>query len=137
MNPAAKKATAESLEKVRKHLEYSFNKSTKIGLRPDLSEPELETLESFSSRFARYSDLIVSRYFRFMMLEKDPGYSGSVIDTLNSAEKFGWITSAEAWRRIRELRNVAAHEYAEEDHIALYAELLKLTPLLLGVQVTA
>ena len=83
-----------------------------------MSEEELEVLESFSSRFARYSDLILSRYLRFLAREKDPAFRGSAIDIINLGEKFGWIKDAAAWRRIRELRNLAAHEYESEDSLS-------------------
>jgi hypothetical protein len=122
------------LEKARLHLEYSFGKVKKIDIDSDsLGEEELETLESFSSRFARYSDIIVKRYFRALALERDPAYSGSVMDLINIAEKNGWIESGLVWRRIRELRNLAAHEYEPEDYRALYRELRHLTPDLLRV----
>jgi len=49
------------------------------------------------------------------------------------AEKFGWISDAGSWIRIRELRNVAAHEYAIDDYKSLYAELIDLAPQLLNV----
>ncbi len=43
------------------------------------------------------------------------------------AEKYGWIPDAQTWRRIRELRNVAAHEYEAEDYKKLYQELIGLS----------
>lgn len=123
----------EDLLKAKGHLEYSYAKVRKIKLTDRMDEETLETLESFSSRFARFSDLAVSRYFRALSLEKDPAFRGSVIDLLNQAEKHGWIESAEKWKRIRELRNLAAHEYSSEDVLALYRELIGLTDELLKV----
>ena len=121
------------LERSKKHLEFSFEKCKKIIQNQSLSEENLESLESFSSRFARYSDIVVSRYFRALAIELDPAFRGSVIDLLNIAEKNKWIASAKEWTVIRELRNIAAHEYEAEDYVALYKELLKLTPTLLQV----
>ena len=128
-----KAQSAEALKKAREHLVYSFRKVQKISLSRELTEEELETFESFSSRFARFSDMIISKHLRRMALEKDPAFRGSVIDLLNQAEKFGWIESAETWKRIRQLRNVAAHEYEAEDYKKLYQELVTLTPSLLDV----
>ena len=128
-----KQKTESDLQRARQHLVYSFNKVSNITLSPMLSEEQLETLESFSSRFARFSDILISRYFRTLLLEKDPAFRGSVIDLINQAEKFSWIRSAVTWRRIRELRNVAAHEYTAEDYMKLYEELIRLTPELLSV----
>lgn len=111
------------------HLEYSFNKVRGFDLtRLDWSEEELETLESFSSRFARTADLVVSRLLRSLALSVDPGYRGTLIDLLNFSEKQGWISSARVWFRIRELRNVASHEYTTNDFNKLISELILLTP---------
>jgi len=97
------------------------------------SEEELETLESFSGRFARTSDIFVSRYLCILCLETDPAFRGSLVDTLNLGEKSGYIGSAETWKRIRALRNVAAHEYATDDVDMLYQELVSLTPAILDI----
>jgi hypothetical protein len=118
-----------------KHLEYSFKKVQSFDLtRQDWTEDELETLESFSSRFARCSDLVISRLFRSLALAADPAYRGTLIDLLNLAEKHSWISSARTWFRIRELRNVAAHEYTTEDFNSLLLELIQLTPAVIDVK---
>ncbi len=126
-----KKKLQDDLASSRKHLDYSYAKVQAMSLEGPLSEEELETLESFSSRFARHSDLIVSKYLRMLAREKDPAFRGSAIDVINLGEKYGWISDAAAWRRIRELRNVAAHEYEAEDVRELYKELVRLAPHLL------
>lgn len=133
MNAEIKNSIVKQLQKAKGHLEYSYRKVKAMRLANELTEEQLETLESFSSRFARFSDLIVSKYFRVLALEKDPAFRGSVIDLLNMAEKFGWVNDAKTWIRIRELRNVAANEYAIDDYKKLYAELIGLTPYLLNV----
>ncbi len=126
-----KKKLQDDLASSRKHLDYSYAKVQAMSLEGPLSEEELETLESFSSRFARHSDLIVSKYLRMLAREKDPAFRGSAIDVINLGEKYGWISDAAAWRRIRELRNVAAHEYEAENFRELYKELVRLAPHLL------
>lgn len=125
------------LKKAYGHLEYSFRKVIHLNLvaAGELDEETLETLESFASRFARFSDIAVMKYFRSLALEKDPAFRGSAIDLIQIAEKFGWIQSADKWRRIRELRNLAAHEYMAKDYKALYRELIALCPVLLAVKV--
>ncbi|MCM2282302.1 MAG: hypothetical protein NDI61_10715 [Bdellovibrionaceae bacterium] len=112
------------------HLDYSYKKILGWDFsRKNWSEEELEVLEGFSSRFARTSDLVVSRLLRSLALAADPAFRGSLIDLLNLAEKFGWISSAKTWYRIRELRNVAAHEYSTDDFNKLLEELRQLTPV--------
>lgn len=117
------------------HLLVSYKKvkrlKTEVGV---LSEDELEIWESFSSRFARSSDIFISKLLKAMILEKDPAFRGSVIDLLNEAEKFSIIEDAKTWKRIRELRNVAAHEYSSSNLSELYQEIRKLAPHILGLQ---
>ncbi|MFK8137884.1 MAG: HepT-like ribonuclease domain-containing protein [Bdellovibrionales bacterium] len=130
-----KDSIRQDLIKSRGHFEYSYNKVIKFNLEDDFTEEELETLESFSSRFARFSDILIAKYFRFLAREADPAFKGSLIDLLNLAEKNSWIESATTWRRIRELRNVAAHEYSSSDYRRLYSELVSLAPTLLAVNI--
>lgn len=48
----------EQFLKSKKHLEYSFNKVSKLAFISDSSsEEDLESWESFASRFARTSDI--------------------------------------------------------------------------------
>lgn len=131
--PPLKDKIIDDLERLKKHLSLSYKKVLKIDLAgtQELDDETLETLESFSSRFARFSDLLISQYFRWLAKEKDPAFRGSITDLLNLAEKHGWIHSASTWFRTRELRNLAAHEYTAEDYKKLYAELIVLTPNLL------
>ncbi len=130
---AVKVTIVDDLGKARGHLEYSYQKAQKIKLVNPLTEESLEVLESFASRFSRFSEIAISKYFRSLILEKDPGFTGSIVDLLNCAEKFEWIRSAEKWKRVRELRNIAAHDYTTEDFLKLYREILDLTPHLLDL----
>ena len=126
----------EQFLKSQKHLQYSFQKVQKLPLiHENSSEEELESWESFASRFARSSDLFISKVLRRLILTKDPAFRGSVIDLLNNAEKFSWIETAIEWRRIRELRNIAAHEYASDDLQRMYKELVHLCPHILKIKV--
>jgi hypothetical protein len=129
-------STSESLLKALNHLEYSYKKviKNKLTEKLDWTEEELETLESFSSRFSRASDLFLSKYLRILVLEGDPAFRGTFIDTLNMAEKIGWISSTKQWVRVRELRNVAAHEYTQDDLQSLFQEIVQLTVLVLSIR---
>lgn len=105
-----------------------------IDFTVDWDEETLETLESFSSRFAWLSDIYIARFLRLKLRQSDPGFRGSLIDALNLAEKIGLVESARDWARIRELRNIAAHEYSADDYRRLYAELMRLSPHLLKIE---
>lgn len=122
------------LSQAKKRLVYSYNKVKDFNLNHIEDEAILEPLESFSSRFARFSDIVISKYFRFCAIQKDPAFRGSTIDLINFAEAIELIDSAKTWIRIRTLRNRAAHEYAFDDYKELYGELISLCPALLKVK---
>lgn len=124
----------KDLSNALRHFKYSHAKVSKIDFAADWDEETLETLESFSSRFARLSDLFIARFLRLKLQQSDPAFRGSLIDSLNLGEKLGFLDSARNWARIRELRNIAAHEYSTDDYRRLYAELLRLSPHLLKVE---
>ena len=116
------------------HFKYSHAKVAQIDFTSEWDEETLETLESFASRFVRLSDLYLARFLRLKLLQSDPGFRGSLIDALNLGEKLGFVDSARDWARIRELRNIAAHQYSADDYRRLYAELLRLSPHLLKIE---
>jgi hypothetical protein len=134
MASALAQKVAEDLDKALSHLEYSFKKAGLLLKQPSLSEDDLEALEGFGSRFARASDIAVQKLLKLKVLEKDPGFRGGVMDILNESEKFGWIASAREWARIRELRNVTAHEYSETEVRELYSEILRLSQIVLSAR---
>lgn len=127
--------TVDKLNKAIGHLEYSFNK---VQTLPDnLSEMDdeiLETWESFSSRFSRVSDIFIKQYLRTKIAIEEPGYKGTTRDYLNKAEKLSLIKDASEWVTIRELRNVEAHQYNDDDLSAFYQKLKTLTPTLLAIK---
>jgi len=135
LNEDLKSKIISDLMRSRRHLEYSFQKVKRLSFAKAFDDEQLETLESFASRFARFSDLAIKQYLMFRAQGADPGFRGSIIDLLNLSEKFGWITSAADWRRIRELRNISAHDYSAEDFKELYEELISKAPILLGLKI--
>lgn len=127
--------TSRKLTKALEHLAYSFNKVQKLpGELSEMDDEIMETWESFSSRFARVSDIFVMQYLRTKIAIEEPGFKGTTRDYLNKAEKLGLITDAKQWFIIRELRNAAAHEYNDEDLTAFYQKLKSLCPLLLYIK---
>jgi hypothetical protein len=113
------------LKKALAHLEYSYKKV--VSLPTDvtkLDEEMLETWESFAARFGRVCDIFLSRYLRTLILIEDPGFSGTLRDFLNVGEKIGLIKDAKDWLALRELRNIASHEYSEKD-LSIFLEALR------------
>ena len=119
-----------NLELAATHLAFSLDRSRELIDRASWSLEELERLESLTSRFARLADLLVQRVMRLIDdLELTP--QGSLLDRIQRAEKRGWMDEAGQLVRIRELRNLIAHEYASDRMPDIYRAVAALTPCLL------
>lgn len=120
------------LEKAAAHLRFSVDRTAQLLDRRDWQPQELERLESFASRFARLSDLLMQRVMRLIddLELLDPG---TLLDRIHRAEKRGWVDDRTALVRIRELRNLIAHEYAADKMAEIYAAVAALSPQLLAV----
>jgi hypothetical protein len=97
----------------------------------ELLQEELERFESLTSRFTRLSDLLIQRIFRLIDKIELTGV-GTILDRIYRAEKRGWADVSEMIK-IRELRNLIAHEYANEKMPEIYTAVVTLSPALLAV----
>jgi len=77
------------------------------------SDPVLgERVDAFVGRFGRLQDTLGDKLLpNLLSLLKEP--PRAFIDTLDRAERLGWIESADAWVDARQLRNRMVHEYME------------------------
>ena len=117
------------------HLEYSYNKAKNLKTSvAELSEDQLETWDGFAPRFARSSDLFLSKYIKAYVSKDDPAFDGGFRDYLNRAEKLELIDSVDQWLDIRDMRNVVVHEYSEKDLEKFFEKLIKYSPLLLELR---
>jgi uncharacterized protein YutE (UPF0331/DUF86 family) len=100
------------LAQARRHLDYSFQQVA--GLPADLigaDAGQLESVEAFSSRFARTVDLLVNKALRSLdRMELLP--PGTLLDVVNRAEKRGFVQRAADLRELKDVRNIIAHDYA-------------------------
>ena len=79
----------------------------------DDNEELSERVDAFVARFSRLQDTLGDKLLRELLIalgEERP----ILIDRLDLAEKFGWITSSEQWMAIRQLRNQMIREYIED-----------------------
>lgn len=128
-------SSQQKLLKALKHLEYSYNKIQTLSVDVnELDEESLETWESFAARFARVSEIFLTRFLRAYVLTTDPGFEGTLRDFINQGEKLNIIDNAHAWLGIRELRNLTAHDYSEEDLTHFFNRLKMETPRLLKLK---
>jgi hypothetical protein len=126
---------ADEVRQALTHLKYSYRKVLSLQADPrKLTTEQLETWEAFVARFARLSDIFLSRYVRTFVLKGDAGFRGSFRDFLDQAEKGKLIDSAESWMNVRELRNQSAHEYAAEKLAILFDAIRNEAPRLLALE---
>ncbi len=118
-----------NLKSASAHLLFSIERTRELmpRIREDIQPEELERLESLTSRFARLADMLIQRVMRLVdEIELTP--SGSVLDRIYRAEKRGWVDRADTLVRIRELRNLIAHEYATDKMAEIYEAVFILSP---------
>ncbi len=103
-------------------LKISFSKCKRIGIKQEYNFDEQESFDSFTSKFARTSDIYSQKILKtiFILLRETPK---SFIDKANLAEKLEVIPSAENLISIRDLRNEIAHEYMLEELPRIYKEM--------------
>jgi hypothetical protein len=75
-----------------------------------------EQLDAFASRFGRLQDNVGDKLLPAVLLALGEK-KGPVLDNLNKAEKFGWLSSSADWIAARQLRNKMVHEYIEDPEL--------------------
>lgn len=121
----------KGLQSAANHLGYSIERCHGLIFREEMPLEELERLESLTSRFARLTDLLTQRIFR-LIDEIELAGTGTLLDRIYRAEKRGWGGASELIK-IRELRNLIAHEYASDKMPEIYAVIIAMSPALLAV----
>lgn len=122
------------LQKALTRLEHSYKKVEKMPISSISDDDALEIWESFSARFSRASDIFLSQYLRTFVLFKETGFQGSLRDFIYTGEKLGLIDNADAWIKIRELRNTAADKYEDSDLAKIFQNFLEKAPRILKLK---
>ena len=94
----------------------------------------METWDGYAARFARSSDIFLSKYIKAYIQRDDPAFDGGFKDYLNRSEKLGLIENVDDWMEIRNMRNVVVHDYSEDDLKAFFKKLILHTPKLLDLR---
>ena len=117
-----------------RYLEFTFSRVNNLSTNPELlTDEQLELWDSFAVRFARTSDLFLSKFLKAAAKRDDPAFDGTFRDTLNYCEKLKIIENVPKWLEIRELRNVTVHEYSDQDLNEIFKKLVKFTPELIDL----
>ncbi|WOG29991.1 hypothetical protein [Endozoicomonas sp. 8E] len=86
---------------------------TALALKSE-DEALFEKLDAFRVRFAGLQDCIGNKLFRNLLrVEDEEGLN--MADTLSRMEKRHILSSAESWRKMREIRNAFSHDYPEAE----------------------
>jgi uncharacterized protein YutE (UPF0331/DUF86 family) len=109
---------------------HSYEICKNLSKKNDFSVSEYDAIESFMSRYARITDLLLRKVFRSIdrvELEQP----GSLLDVLNRSEKRELISDAKEVREWTELRNQIVHDYAHQELTALFQDALAFAPKIL------
>ncbi len=85
-------------------------------------------------RFARSSDLFLTKFLKAIVKRDDPAFDGSFRDYLHYAEKLKALENLPMWLEIRQLRNVTVHEYSDQDLKEIFRKLVSFTPEILNLE---
>jgi hypothetical protein len=109
-------------------LMYSLEKCGKIKLKDAYSDEEFDAFEAMTSRYSRTTDMLINKVLRSLD-EVEYIDGGTVIDATYNTEKRG-IADAQELRKLKDLRNLIAHEYVTENIVRFFGKVLEFTPLL-------
>jgi hypothetical protein len=80
-----------------------------------LDDPDITLLDQMLFRFGKLQDAMGGRLFPALLeAGQDWRREDTFLDRLNRLEQLGAIADADAWVRLRELRNNAMHEYPDQ-----------------------
>lgn len=108
-------------------LERSNGICKQIGIKADYTDEEYDAFETLSSRYARAIDLIIRKVLRTIDLAEFE-QPGTLIDTVNRAERRGLIDNVDTLRTMTDLRNEIAHDYIKAELVETFENILHLTP---------
>lgn len=79
----------------------------------------MEPYDALSSRFERFLEIALNRFFRSVEVHQFGKKSESLRDRLLCMQKIGLVSSVELWMEMRDFRNRIAHDYLPEQLVAM------------------
>jgi len=135
MNKLYLEILRENINKLNLSAEWvhrSYEQTKAIGRKDVYSIDEFDKLENLASRYARTTDMLVSKVLRSLDTVESEDI-GTIIDIMNRAEKRGIVESAELLHTIKDLRNSIVHEYQITEITKFFADVIKYSPVLLEI----
>ncbi len=126
------KENLEAMDSAIYWLERSIGICNQIGIKMDYAEEEYDAFETLSSRYARAIDLIVRKVLRTIDLVEFE-QPGTLIDTVNRAERRGLIDNVNELRTMTDLRNEIAHDYIKAELVETFENILNQTPQVIAL----
>ena len=122
-----------ALKKSQNNLIYTYEKCQKLPISEKMSMEDMDDYEALCSKFSRLSDLIIKKVIRVIDLVEFENPDKTVIDTIGSMAKRGFVDNEKEFYAIREIRNTIAHEYmlGSLDLLELYRSVITHYPVLL------
>lgn len=118
------KAVVNECKKHALRMNNAYNKILpSLPISPDrvfnLTDDEVEHIDQFIFRFSKLQDAIGQKLFKSVLIELGEEIENkSAIDIFNRLEQLGIIENYDIWKELRDLRNVLAHEYEEDENEA-------------------
>ncbi len=126
------RATKAELQAAWENLAFSAQSVAEIPTAEDRrvwTPEELEKIEAFTSRFARFVDLLVHRVLRALD-RYELNEPGTLLDVANRAEARGLVVSVDWLRELKDVRNRIAHDYVGHQLADVFAYCLSQLPAL-------
>ena len=79
----------------------------------------MEPYDALASRFERFVEIAVNRFFRSVEIHQFGKKSESLRDRLLNMQKIGLVSSVELWMEMRDFRNRIVHDYLPEQLVAM------------------
>lgn len=101
-----------------------------------INEQQMVWIDLLVNRFGKLQDLLATKLIDvFLEIHQENIENLTMIDKLNKLERFGIITNAQLWSKMRQVRNHIAYEYPDAPALqAKYLnEIFQLTPQLLKI----
>lgn len=106
------------------------------GSYSNLNTEEIRCLDQFIFRFSKLQDAMGAKIFRYLLEYLDEDVTALPMrDILNRLERYQFLSDANEWIYIRELRNEIAHDYPlmENDVVHILNELFSKVEVMYGI----